>query len=82
MSPKRLELMRHLHMFGPMSVRALSKALNRDYNSVHADSASLTDTGLIERLSDDLIHAPWDKVVSELNFTKLTSDISASPQTL
>ena len=70
MSPKRLELMRHLHASGPMSVRALSKALNRNYKSVHVDASILTDAGLIERPSRDVIRAPWDKVVSELNFTK------------
>jgi predicted transcriptional regulator len=70
MSPKRLELLRHLHASGPMSVRALSKALNRDYKSVHGDAAILSDAGLIERPSKDLIAAPWDKVVSELNFSR------------
>jgi predicted transcriptional regulator len=70
MSPKRLELMRYLHAAGPMSVRALSKALNRDYKSVHSDTAILSGAGLIERPSKDLVAAPWNKVVSELNFSR------------
>lgn len=68
LSPKRLELIRYLHANGPMSVRALSKALKRDYKSVHSDAAILTRAGLIERSSKDLVCAPWDRVVSELSF--------------
>ena len=70
MSPKRLELVRFLHASGPMSVRALSKALGRDYKSVHSDAAILSDAGLVERPSKGLIAAPWDKVVSELTFSR------------
>jgi predicted transcriptional regulator len=68
MSPKRLELLRFLRAKGPMSVRALSKALNRDYKSVHTDTGILTSAGLIERPTSDVVCAPWDKVVSELSF--------------
>ena len=67
MSPKRLELMRHLHRAGPMSVRRLSQELGRDYKSVHGEVARLADAGLIERTARDLVSVPWDRLVTELD---------------
>ncbi len=67
MSPKRLELMRHLRRVGPMSVRRLSQELARDYKSVHGEVARLTDAGLIERLARDQVAVQWDRIVTELD---------------
>ena len=53
MSPRRLDLMRHLRRAGPMSVRRLSQELRRDYKSVHGEVARLADAGLIERSASD-----------------------------
>jgi predicted transcriptional regulator len=66
MSPKRLELMRHLRKNGPMSVRRLSTELARDYKSVHREVALLANAGLIERRATDLVAVAWDRVVTEL----------------
>ena len=41
MTPRRLELLRHVHRHPPRSIRALSIALGRDYRRVHADVAAL-----------------------------------------
>ena len=67
MSPKRLELMRHLRKAGPMSVRQLSQELGRDYKSVHGAVARLADAGLIERPARDVVAVPWDRMVTELD---------------
>lgn len=62
LSPRRLELLKHLRQQGPLSVRALSKALERDYKNVHADVAALEEAGLIERNDKGLVFAPWDVI--------------------
>ena len=67
MSPRRLELMRHLRRAGPMSVRRLAGELGRDYKSVHREVAMLTATGLIERRAADEVAVGWDRAVTELD---------------
>ena len=54
LSPKRLELLRHLHRNPAPNVRQLAAALNRDYRRVHADVTALQDAGLLERDTDGL----------------------------
>jgi predicted transcriptional regulator len=49
LSPKRLELLRHVHAAPPKNVRALAQALGRDYRRVHDDVAALEAAGLLER---------------------------------
>ena len=67
MSPKRLELMRHLRRMGPRSVRKLSRELGRDYKSVHGEVARLADAGLIERTEAGEVAVRWDRIVTELD---------------
>lgn len=67
MSPKRLELMRHLRRSGPLSVRRLSQELGRDYKSVHGEVAKLVDAGLIERTPQGEVAVGWDRIVTELD---------------
>ena len=49
LSPKRLELLRHLHRNPAKNVRQLAAALGRDYRRVHDDVAALEGAGLLER---------------------------------
>ena len=67
MSPKRLELMRHLRREGPMSIRRLAQQLGRDYKSVHGETSLLIQTGLIARTAEDEIRIGWDRIVTELD---------------
>lgn len=67
MSPKRLELMRHLRRAGPLSVRRLSQELGRDYKSVHGEVAKLADAGLVERTAAGEVAVGWDRIVTELD---------------
>jgi predicted transcriptional regulator len=45
---KRMELLRYVHRHDVASVRALAKALERDYSNVHADVQALTAAGLLD----------------------------------
>lgn len=45
---KRMELLRYVRRHDVRSVRALAKALQRDYSNVHADVQALTAAGLLD----------------------------------
>ena len=62
LTPRRLELIKTLRQQGPMSVRALSKLLERDYKNVHVDTRALDDVGLLKRTDEGTIQAPWDVI--------------------
>ncbi len=62
LTPKRLELMKTLRQHGPLSVRALSKQLERDYKNVHVDASALEEVGLIQQTEEGLLVAPWDVI--------------------
>jgi len=49
LTPKRLELLRHLHQNPEKSVASLARALHRDYKRVHNDVEALITAGMIER---------------------------------
>ncbi len=51
---KRMELLRYVRRHKIASVRALAKALGRDYSNVHADVQALTAVGLLEAARDGL----------------------------
>ena len=67
LSPRRLDLLRHLRRHGPMSVRRLASELGRDYKSVHADVARLTSAGLAERTARDAVAVGWDRAVTQVD---------------
>ena len=54
MSPKRLELLRHVHRHPAKNIRALAQALGRDYRRVHEDVEALEAAGLLERDKEGL----------------------------
>lgn len=66
MTEKRWALLKFLNTHGPMSIRALSKDLERDYKSVHGDVSKLMELGLIVKRSDDKIEAPYDRIISDI----------------
>jgi predicted transcriptional regulator len=61
MTDKRHELLRHLHREPAPSIRALARALGRDYKRVHADVEALTAVGLVE-LRDGHLRADYDEI--------------------
>jgi predicted transcriptional regulator len=54
LTPRRLELLRHLRRHPAMSIAELARALGRDYKRVHADVEALMTAGLIDRTAAGL----------------------------
>lgn len=48
LTAKRMELLRYVRRHNVASVRALAKALERDYSNVHADVQALAAAGLLD----------------------------------
>lgn len=65
MTPKRLELLRHVHRHPEASVAALARALRRDYKRVHEDVEALTAAGLLDR-QDGGVQAEYDAIKAEV----------------
>lgn len=61
MTPKRFDLLRHVHRVPEPSVAALARALGRDYKRVHEDVEVLTAAGLLER-EDGGVQAPYAEI--------------------
>lgn len=66
LTPKRLVLLRTLRTHGPLSVRALSKMVARDYKNVHVDTAALESVDLIQRDEGGLVAVPWDVIDAQV----------------
>jgi predicted transcriptional regulator len=64
MTPKRLQLLRHVHREPARNIRVLAQALGRDYRRVHEDVAALVSAGLLERDADGL-RADYDAFRAE-----------------
>ncbi|MBV8188620.1 MAG: winged helix DNA-binding protein [Alphaproteobacteria bacterium] len=63
LTPRRLELLRHVHRHPAASIRALAQALGRDYRRVHEDVEALTAAGLLERPPKGTeVTAPFDTI--------------------
>ena len=62
---KRLELLRHIHRHPAASIRALAKALERDYSNVHADVQALSAAGLLDT-SDGTVRAEYDAIETKI----------------
>lgn len=66
LTPKRLQLLRAVWQQKKISIRALSKLLERDYKNVHQETKILEDIGLLHRDSDDMITMPWETIITEI----------------
>ena len=63
LTPKRLQLLRHIHNHPAASVAALARSVGRDYKRVHEDVAALADAGLVERAAAGSgLTAPYDAI--------------------
>jgi predicted transcriptional regulator len=62
---KRMELLRHVRRHKVASVRALAKALGRDYSNVHADVQALTAAGLLDATNGGL-QADYDAIETKI----------------
>jgi len=62
---KRMELLRYVRRHEVVSVRALAKALGRDYSNVHADVQALTAAGLLDA-TDGGLRADYDAIETKI----------------
>lgn len=62
---KRMELLRYVRRNKVKSVRALAKALGRDYSNVHGDVQALTSAGLLDT-SDGGVSADYDAIETRI----------------
>src|SRR6202023_2013324 len=58
---KRMELLHYVRRHNVASVRALAKALGRDYSNVHADVQALSSAGLLDA-TDGGVRADYDAI--------------------
>jgi len=66
LSPKRLELLKMLHVLGTISIRRLAKELHRDYSNVHQDIKALNQIGVVLE-EDNKYYVPWETIVTEIS---------------
>ena len=66
LTPKRMEMVRHLRQSPAPSVNALAKALGRDYRRVHDDVEVLTGAGLVDRDGTRLT-APYAAIATRID---------------
>jgi predicted transcriptional regulator len=62
---KRMELLRYARRHRVGSVRALAKALGRDYSNVHADVQALAAAGLLDT-SGGGVRADYDTIETKI----------------
>jgi predicted transcriptional regulator len=62
---KRMELLRYVRRHKVASVRALAKALGRDYSNVHADVQALMAAGLLDAANGGL-RADYDAIETKI----------------
>ena len=65
MTGKRMELLHYVRRHQVTSVRALAKALGRDYSNVHADVQALTAAGLLDT-ADGRLQADYDVIETRI----------------
>lgn len=65
LSGKRMELLRYVRRHKVASVRALAKALGRDYSNVHADVQALTAAGLLDTTNGG-VRADYDAIETRI----------------
>ena len=62
---KRMELLRYVRRHHITSIRALAKALGRDYSNVHADVQALAAAGLLD-LTGGGVRADYDTIETKI----------------
>jgi predicted transcriptional regulator len=60
-------LLKTLYATGPISIRALAKALGRDYKNVYTDVQALQHIGLVTRQRDGRLLVPWTRIIAEFS---------------
>ena len=67
LTPKRLQLLKHIHTNPSVSVAALARELGRDYKRVHEDVDALANAGLLDRPAQGTaVIAPYDVIQTRI----------------
>lgn len=67
LAPNRLNIINTMAGAGSMSIRELSRRLNRDFRAVHRDITILLKSGVIDHDEDDKIIFPFTDVHFDFN---------------
>ncbi|QFY44090.1 transcriptional regulator [Candidatus Methylospira mobilis] len=62
LTPRRWDLIECLQKSGPLSGRALARALGRDIRRVHDDVKVVVQYGLVEKVDNGKLHVPFNEV--------------------
>ena len=65
LTAKRMELLRYVRRHNVTSIRALAKALSRDYSNVHADVRALASAGLLDATAKG-VRADYDSIETRI----------------
>jgi len=65
MTTKRMQLLHHVRRHDVTSIRALAKALGRDYSNVHTDVQALMAVGLLDSTSSG-VRADYDIIETRI----------------
>jgi predicted transcriptional regulator len=65
LSTRRMELLRYVRRHHVASIRALAKALGRDYSNVHADVQALAKAGLLNATPKG-VHTDYDAIETRI----------------
>jgi predicted transcriptional regulator len=65
LSSRRMELLGYVRRHNVTSIRALAKALGRDYSNVHADVQALAKAGLLDTTSKG-VRADYDAIETRI----------------
>ncbi len=65
LTAKRMELLRYVRRNNVASIRALAKALSRDYSNVHADVRALSVAGLLDTSAKG-VRADYDAIETKI----------------
>lgn len=65
LTSKRMELLRYVRQNKVTSIRALARALGRDYSNVHADVQALAGAGLLDATSHG-VRADYDTIETSI----------------
>jgi predicted transcriptional regulator len=67
LTPKRWAMIERLQALGPVSLRGLARALDRDVKRAHEDAAALIEWGFIERTADRKVCVPFDVIHADFD---------------
>jgi len=62
LTARRWELLKAMAGQGPLTIREVSRRVNRDVKAVHGDVHALLDAGVVDRTANNQVVFPFDAV--------------------